>query len=178
MDFAKVLLTVVGFLNQRGVDHALVGAFALTTYGLSRATQDLDFAVPRQVQGELISYLESLGYETLYRSEGYSNHVHPLGPMGRIDCVYLDERTATEMFRSTTDQKAAGTKVRVPKPEHLAAMKILAMKNDPRRTLREMADLQHILTLPGIDTNEIRGYFERYGLEKRYDELQTFLTSD
>jgi hypothetical protein len=34
----------------------------------------------------------------------------------------------------------------VPRPEHLAAMKVQAMKSDPGRTLREMADIQF---LPG-----------------------------
>jgi hypothetical protein len=59
----------------------------------------------------------------------------------------------------------------VPRPEHLAAMKVQAMKNDPRRRLRELADIQFLLGLPGVDAREIRGYFERAGLLDRYDEL-------
>ena len=50
------------------------------------------------------------------------------------------------------------------RPEHLAAMKIQAMKNGPRRTPGEIADIRFILTLPGIDEPKIRGYFERAGL--------------
>jgi len=64
-----------------------------------------------------------------------------------------------------------GRSVRVPKPEHLAAMKVAAMASDPSRTLQDLADIQFLLRVPGVDREEIRGYFVRYGLEKRFDEL-------
>jgi hypothetical protein len=51
-------------------------------------------------------------------------------------------------------------------------MKVQAMKNDPERTLREMADIQFLLSLPDIDEVEIRGYFERSGLLDRYHEIK------
>ena len=66
----------------------------------------------------------------------------------------------------------AGRTVRVPRPEHLAAMKVQAMKNDPERTLQEMADIRFLLSLPGVNAEEIRGYFERSGLRERYEEIQ------
>ena len=55
--------------------------------------------------------------------------------------------------------------------EHLAAMKIQAMKNDPQRTFQEMADILFLLRLPDIDRNEIRGYFEKKGMIDKYDEI-------
>ena len=45
------------------------------------------------------------------------------------------------------------------------------MKNDPERSFKEMADLQYLLGLPGLDLEEIRGYFEKYGQREKYDEL-------
>jgi hypothetical protein len=60
----------------------------------------------------------------------------------------------------------------VPRPEHLAAMKVLAMRNDPARTFQEMSDIRHLLTLPGVDEQEIRGYFAKHGLESRFDEIK------
>ena len=63
----------------------------------------------------------------------------------------------------------------MPKPEHLAALKVLAMKNDPARTFQELADIRFLLTLPGVDRQEVRAYFERYGLEESFHELETSL---
>lgn len=122
--------------------------------------------------------LESLGYETLYSSEGYSNHVHPLPGLGRVDCIYVGEPTATTLFEGAAAMAIFGETIRVPRPKHLAAMKVLAMKNDPTRTFQEMADLQHILGLPGVDMDEIRGHFERYGLLEKFHELRRILDAD
>lgn len=172
MDYVRVLDTVTRFLDDRGFRYALVGAFALSSYGMNRTTQDLDFAVDSAARRDLVSFFESLGYETLYCSEGYSNHVHPLPALGRVDCVYVGEPTATRLFESAVPAPILGRAIRVPKPEHLAAMKVLAMKNDPSRTFQEMADLQFILGVPEVDVAEIRSHFERHGLLERFDELR------
>jgi serine/threonine protein kinase len=66
----------------------------------------------------------------------------------------------------------AGMSVVVPKPEHLAAMKIHAMKNDPSRAFQEMADIQFLMRLPGVDRGQIREYFERSGQVERFHELE------
>jgi hypothetical protein len=46
------------------------------------------------------------------------------------------------------------------------------MKNDPSRALQEMADLQFLLQLPGIDEGQVRAYFERAGLLAGYREIK------
>jgi hypothetical protein len=55
--------------------------------------------------------------------------------------------------------------------EHLTALKVFAMKNDPDRTYREMADIKFLFTLTGIDMEAIKGYFEKYGQLEKYYEL-------
>jgi hypothetical protein len=68
--------------------------------------------------------------------------------------------------------RLGGQIVPVPRPEHVAAMKIHAMKHDPSRTLQEMADIQFLLRLPDVDEEAIRAYFERSGLLERYLEIK------
>ena len=65
--------------------------------------------------------------------------------------------------------------VPVPRPEHLAALKVVALKNAPSRELQDLADIRYLLTLPGVDRIEVRGYFERHGLESRFDEIERTL---
>lgn len=65
-----------------------------------------------------------------------------------------------------------GISVAVPTPEHLAAMKIHAMKNDPSRVFQEPADIQFLAKLPGVDREEIRRYFEASGQMERFHELE------
>jgi hypothetical protein len=179
LDFASVVDTVAGFLEREGRPVALAGGFALHAYGLSRATFDLDFVTEAAARERLVAFLESLGYETLHSSEGYSNHLHRDPSMGRVDFVYVAGDTSRRLFASPgTSLRIGGRAVPVPRAEHLAAMKVHAMKNDPGRTLQEMADLGFLLGIPGVDRDEIRGYFEKAGLRERYDEIERTLAGD
>jgi hypothetical protein len=49
------------------------------------------------------------------------------------------------------------------------------MKNDPQRTLQEMADIHFLLRLPEIDREEIKGYFEEQRMLEKYYEILKLL---
>jgi hypothetical protein len=145
-------------------------------YGLPRTTLDLDLVVDSAAQEDLIRFLESLGYQTLHRSSGYSNHSHPDLSRGKLDFIYVRGETSDTLFAGCRRARGPGDlEVPVPRPEHLAALKVLAMKNDPARTFQEMADIRFLLSLPGVDRKEIRAQFERHGLEGRFDDLEKSL---
>ena len=59
-----------------------------------------------------------------------------------------------------------------PAEESIAWTLVHAMKNDPSRTLQEMADIQFLLSLPDVDDEDVRSYFERSGLLERYLEIK------
>jgi hypothetical protein len=164
------------FFEREGFNYAVIGAFALHAYGLTRATRDLDFVTEFPAQQNLIKFLEALGYETLHVSSGYSNHLHRDPAMGRLDFVYVSGDTSRRLLGSARKLLVlAEIAVPVPRPEHLAAMKIHAMKNDPERTFQELADILFLMRLPGIDKMEIRDYFERQGLMDKYNEIQKII---
>lgn len=176
MDFGKVLSLVTGFLDEKGIRYGVIGGIALAAYGLLRLTQDLDLVVEGSGQDAIIQFLESHGYETLHRSTGYSNHRHPDPSKGRIDFVYVGSETSRKLFtESHISQGPGGLSIPLPKPEHLAALKVLAMKNDPARTFQELADIRFLLSLPGVDHLEVKGYFEQHGLKERLDDLEKSL---
>jgi hypothetical protein len=173
VNFSRVIDEVAGFLRREKAQFALAGAFALHAYGLSRATTDLDFVTEASVRERLVTFLESLGYETLYSSLGYSNHLHPEAEMGRVDLIYVDGETARRLFEAPgASFLLGGHDLKVPRAEHLAAMKVHAMKNDPGRALQEMADIRFLLGLDSVDEDEIREYFEGAGLEDKFDEIK------
>lgn len=176
MDFSKVIRAVAPFFEREGFAYAVIGAFGLHAYGLTRATSDLDFVTDFQAQAKLVSFLVDIGYETLHLSSGYSNHLHSDPAMGRVDFVYVTGDTSRQLLGSAKKLLVLGdVSVAVPRPEHLAAMKIHAMKNDPERTFQEMSDILFLLRLPQIDRTEVRGYFEKQGMMDRYNEINKIL---
>ena len=173
MDFARAFDRVAGFLEARGASLAVVGGLGLHAYGITRATFDLDVVTEATAQAGLIDFLEADGYETLHRSPFYSNHLHRDVSGGRLDFIYVDPGTGRQLFSACRPLLELGARrALVPKAEHLVAMKVQAMRNDPSRALQDLADVLALLHLPGVDLDEARGYFERAGLREEWDEVR------
>ena len=172
MDFGRNLEELKKFFETQQLRWALIGGVALATYGLARTTLDLDLIVDVEAQEELVHFLEGSGFETLHRSASYSNHLHPDPSRGRIDFVYVRGATRDQLFAEAELRPGpGGLVVPVPKPEHLIAMKALAIQQDPSRTFQDLADIRNLALLPGVDHDQIRSHFERYGLHDQYREL-------
>ena len=173
MDVARVVGRLADFLDAEGAPLALVGAHAFLAYGVTRSTVDLDLLTEQRVQDRLVRFLESLGYETLHRSDGYSNHLHADPTWGRVDVVYVDERTSDVLFGGAREVATIGGRaLKLPRPEHLVAMKVQAVKNDPERTLKDLSDIRDLLRVAEVDEAEVRAYFERAGLGARYEDVR------
>ncbi len=172
MDFEDVLRTLAEFFEENGAEWGVIGGLAMAAHGASRTTLDVDIIVNREVQDQLIGFLQSQGFTTLHRSTGYSNHIHENPDKGRVDVVYVRGHTSRQVFDNIKVYEGpGGMKIPIPRPEHLAAMKAYSIKNDPKRTLRELADIRVLLDAPGVDRAEINSYFVRYGLEDLLDRL-------
>jgi hypothetical protein len=120
MKLGKVLELIARQLDAQGQPVALVDGLGLAAHGLPRATLDLDLLVPDEAQEALIEFMEELGYETLHRSPGYSNHLHPEEALGRVDFVYVRGETRDKVFSSATEMVGpaipAATRASSPPP--------------------------------------------------------------
>lgn len=171
MSIKEQFKLLTDFFEQEGLDYAIIGAFALYAYGYTRATGDIDFITRIEYQQRIIDYLSSLGFETLNRSSGFSNHLHPIGQI-RIDLVYVGNETANIIFSSTKKKLLfEHFKFPVVSPEHLVAMKLFAVQNDPGRKYREFADIKEIIQRTDVDMDVLRDLFTKYGFKDYYDEL-------
>lgn len=173
MDVRRVAETLRDFFAEREIPFAVVGGFGLHAYGLTRATFDLDLLTTAEAQADLVSFMESLGYRTLHLSAGFSNHAHRDAVWGRVDFIYVRGETSRELFGSLRRfELSPGLELPVPRPEHLAALKVHAMKSDPERRYQDMADLRFLLRLPDVDTAEMRAQFAKRGMLETFHELK------
>jgi len=162
---------IIAFLKKEKIEYALIGAFALYAYGYTRATQDIDFITHIKNQKKIVTFLESIGFETLNQSKGYSNHLHPVGSM-KFDFVYISGYTANAIFNSTMNKSVfEDDEIPVVSPEHLIALKLFAIKNEPGRKLKELADIKEICKLTKIDKSIVNQYLKKYDLEEYYNEI-------
>jgi hypothetical protein len=172
VDFVHELDVVCGFLAEGGFRVAVIGGVALTAYGHPRLTLDLDVVTEAAAQDTLVAFMESQGFVTLHRSPGYSNHRHPDPNRGRVDFMYVRGPTADKLFESAKELPGPrGRAILVPKPEHLIAMKVQAIKDAPERTWQDLVDVAFLFRVDGVNRDEVREYFENAGLQERWHEL-------
>jgi hypothetical protein len=171
MSLKEVFQSVSEFFKRERMDYAVIGAFALYGYGYVRATRDVDFITRSEHQKKIIRFLENLGFETVHRSDSFSNHLHPIGAT-RVDIMYVDGPTADEFF-SSTEEKLIFNDVAVPVPsaENLIALKLFAAQNNPDRKFKELSDIREILNRSEVNDSTVKKYFVKYGQEKYYDEV-------
>jgi hypothetical protein len=173
MDFERVLGLVAGFFAERDRPWALIGGLAMVAYGLGRTTLDVDVLVSSSDQARFITFLESLGYETCHCSRGFSNHRHADQDLGCVDAVYVRGESEQRMFAGLRQVAGPGRRlIPVPRPEHLAAMKIFSIRNEPRRVGRELDDVRFLMGLDGVDRDQVLGAFRRYGLEELIERIE------
>lgn len=172
MDVLRVLALVRPFFDERGEPYALVGGMALLAYGAPRATFDLDLLAHRRTRDGLVSHLETQGFATLSVQPGFSNHQHGDPALGRVDVIYVGGATADAVFAGCSRKAiTSALEASVPRAEHLVAMKAQSFAQDQTR-YSDLADLQFLLALPGLDLMEARGYFEAAGISGYFDRLR------
>lgn len=173
MDFVRTIERVEALLAPAHWRWAVAGGVALAAYGNPRLTLDIDIVTESAAQALLVPALEAAGYKTLYVSPGFSNHRHDDPAFGRLDVIYVNARTADQLFAATREVPGpGGGRIRVPKPEHLIAMKVQAIQNAPERTWQDLADIGYLLSVDGVDRAEARRYFEKAGLMERWHEFE------
>ena len=171
MNFKNQIFLLAKFFNNEKFDYALIGAFALHAYGYTRATNDVDFITRLEYQEKIVEYLELNDFETLNRSEVFSNHLYPAGSV-RFDLLYVEGETANSIFESINQKIMYGDlHIPVVSPEHLIALKLFAASSDPDRKFKELADIKELIKITNIDNNKIKKYFKKYNLEEYYNEI-------
>jgi len=146
----------------------IIGGNALIAYGSERLTQDCDCAVVATDERELSSTLSKAGYVFSERFDSFSRYIH----LGRIkptvDVMLLDETTFEKLWIESREVTLDCQQLRVPKPLHLVALKLHALKQNPDRMGKDWEDIKFLLdTTRGEWTHEeLSVLAERYASEE------------
>ena len=165
VDLRRLLGIVSAACEGAGARWAVIGGVAMNAYGHARTTHDFDVASEGGRREEILRRLQGEGFQLLNDVPAFSNLLHPDRSLGRLDFLWMDERTAERVFLEVRTLPVEGLdSIPVASPEHLVAMKVQAVASRPTRVFRDGADLQFLLEVPGIDDNRVREFFEAAGL--------------
>ncbi|MBP7678605.1 MAG: nucleotidyl transferase AbiEii/AbiGii toxin family protein [Thermoanaerobaculia bacterium] len=173
MDAARVLTLLRPHLEATGTRWMLAGGLALVAWGSTRTTADTDLLMDDGSRPTLLSRLREAGFEILQDTDGFTNLMHFDREIGRLDLIWVEGETSRRMFAAAVERPGPdAAPLLVPAPEHLVAMKVKAMKEQPTRVFRDADDLRLLLSLPDLDENAVRATFERAGLGELHDRIK------
>ena len=156
IDLRKTLLDASDTLKKAGVTHALIGGFAMASYGHHRTTIDVDFLADGSKRNEIKNTLLTKGFQLTHET---SEVLQFSGP-GLLDILLANRPLSQEMLKHAIQNTSLG--VYVVRPEDIIGLKIQAYKNDPTRELQDKADIQKLLSLSQIDLQLIKKYADLF----------------
>jgi predicted nucleotidyltransferase len=176
MDFRTVLEKLVAEFEARQIRYALMGGFALSLWGVPRATVDLDFLAALDDMGAVHAVLSPMGYQRVYHSENVSQYTSELAAFGEIDFIHAFRKASEGMLRRAAKKKIFGGRqtIRVLVPEDLMGLKVQAIANNPARRAIDLADIESLMELYGadLDWKRIEEYFELFDMSDLLAELE------
>ena len=174
MDDRSVFHLISDLTHQEGVPCILIGGFAVNHYNVSRQTADIDFLITKEDFGRILNFLERAGYKKDSVQENFvqlkSNRVSLLD----IDFMFVDADTLKKIMKEGEPLKIAGQKFVVPSLNHLIALKLHSIKNNPK--LRLSKDFPDIISLIQINKVDIQGLpfkelCQKYSTQEIYDRI-------
>lgn len=145
-------------LTQLKAPHALIGGLALSEYGYSRGTQDVDWLIPEECVSAVRTRFLSEGFQVLHES---GDVIQFEGKAG-IDFLIARRPISRQML----EDAAYSDHLQMPvvKAEDLIGLKIQAYANNPKRKHKDLADIQELVELAHskLDWGKIKFYADHF----------------
>lgn len=178
LKLTNILNLISDNLAEKDIPYALIGAFALTIYGLPRFTADIDLLTEGRFWPLISSIMERLGYTCFQKTRSFAQFDSELGVYGKVDFMFVNTPEGRDILkRSTLIEDALLGNHPVLQPTDYIILKLMAIANNPERGLKDEADIIDVLRLykEGLiiskfePLNKDRIYFfaERFGQKDR-----------
>ena len=155
----------------------VIGGHAVNAYGYNRTTVDFDFVIEGATLPVWRDELEALGYQWKGETRAFAQFAAPEGenPPFPIDLMLVDESTFEKLWAEARVLDFAGVSLRAPKPLHLIALKLHALKN-PTRAARgkDLPDIIQLMRIAELDlaNPELEVILKRYADDRTIDLLR------
>jgi hypothetical protein len=162
-------------LSQEQIPFCLIGAMALGVYGLPRYTSDIDLLTEAVYWPKIPSLMERLGYECYQKTDFFAQFDSEMGIYGKVDFMFVTTQEGRDIInRSVSIEDEIFGKIPVIQPSDYVILKLMAIANNPDRTIQDEADLSRLFDLfknnlppkyfDVLDVDRILLFADRFGL--------------
>ena len=176
MDFEKILPIILKEFKKENIKYALMGGIAMASWGIVRATVDLDCLVLADDLDKIEKIMKKYSYKCIYKTKNVSQYVSDTKIYGSIDFLHAYRDVSRGMIERAEVKKVFNNKyeVMVLCPEDLIGLKLQALNNDPKRKKKELLDIENIADILGsnLDWKTIEDYYKMFNKNKEFIELR------
>lgn len=174
MRYPTIFHLISETFSKAGISAILIGGFAVNYYKVTRQTADIDFLVTEEDFEKAAILLKRAGYKKDYVQQNFARLKDNRVYLMDIDFIFVDKSTFEKIIETGKIITIAGQKFTVPSVEHLIALKLHSIKNNPK--LRENKDMADIIELIKANKTEIKeGSFRetclKYGSRQLYAKI-------
>lgn len=175
MEFdADMVFDVVSLrLPAAGVSAVMIGGHAVNYYGVSRATQDIDFMVAATDEDAVRRVMQEAGFTNISLHETVMFFNRPGSPL-RVDFLKVDRETLETLLANAKEvDYFGGHGIRVPQLRDLLGMKIFALSNGgAKREDKDFWDIVHLVIENHVNVEEeLHELCQQFGTETIYTRL-------
>lgn len=173
----NMLSIVSNRLFQEEIPFCLIGAMALGVYGLPRYTSDIDLLAEKRHWPKIASLMKKLGYECYQESDFFAQFDSELGVYGKVDFMFVNTEDGRNILerRVLVEDDIFG-RISVIQPSDYIILKLMAIANNPHRSIKDESDLSVLLDLHAnnllseyfevLDVDRILLFADRFGLKE------------
>lgn len=176
MDFKLVTQKLLTLFKEQNIRYGLIGGFALGTWGVARASVDIDFVVHKDDMEKVHKIMTNLGYECHYKTENVSQYVSPLKVFGEVDFLHAFRDASLGMLKRSEEKKIFNDTItiKVVKVEDLIGLKLQAIANNAARRNIDMPDIENLILVnkDKVDWELIEEYFNLFNFKDLFDEIK------
>lgn len=158
-------------VEREGLSVLVIGGHAVNAYGYTRTTLDVDFLVAVESFCEWRAVFESAGYRWAGQTETFARMDPPATdpPSLPVDVMLVSSDTFSKLYAERQLLDFGGTRLPVPNPLNLMALKLHAMRNPARfKKGKDLPDILNLISVCQIDTKsrEFRETLDRYASDE------------
>jgi len=171
------LSTVLSAASLRELPCLLIGGNAVIHLAFPRMTIDLDLLVPAEKQSQWLDLMRELGYRFLHGTQVFAQFQPGTSGMAPVDLMFVDAATWISLDSEARQEIIADQPVRIPRVEHLIALKLHAAAS-PHRDAREQdwEDIRQLVR--ACHLNPADEYFReiilRYGGQEAMNRILSY----
>jgi len=173
----ETLRRIIEAAEARNLPFLLIGGHAVILIGFARNTIDIDLLIPTFRRSAWLDLMRELGFRFYHGTEAFAQFEPEDKGVTSVDLMFVDDHTWSSLSEAPITKTLAGHDVRLPRPEHLVALKLHAAKGPDRsKPETDWEDIRQIVHICGLNIGdaEFRALVLHYGGEEAVRRIESF----